>query len=105
VWAEYKQADIIFEQLGMSTIGMAGLDAMAVGRPIIINGRPEIIEREIGAPFPICQAVTPEDVCHQLQRLVFDKTERERVGSASRKYVEKYCSPEHAAQICLGRLV
>jgi hypothetical protein len=105
VWAEYKQADIIFEQLGMSTIGMAGLDAMAVGRPIIINGRPEIIEREIGAPFPICQAVTPEDVCHQLQRLVFDETERERVGSASRKYVEKYCSPEHAAQICLERLV
>jgi glycosyltransferase involved in cell wall biosynthesis len=104
VWAEYKQADIIFEQLGMSLIGMAGLDAMAVGRPLIANGRLDIMEPAIGSPSPICQAETPEQVCHQLQRLVLDEAERERVGSASRKYIEKYCSAEHAAQICLERL-
>ncbi|MBD1806549.1 glycosyltransferase family 4 protein [Microcoleus sp. FACHB-SPT15] len=104
VWAEYKQADIIFEQFGLSVIGMAGLDAMATGRPIIANGRPEIMEKRIGVPAPICQAVTPEEVCAQLQRLVLDPAERERVGLLSRQYVEKYCSPEHAAQICLERL-
>ena len=104
VWAEYKQADIIFEQFGLSVVGMAGLDAMATGRPVIANGRPEIMDKVIGVPSPICQAVTPEEVCAQLQRLVFDPAERERVGLASRKYVEQYCSAERAAQICLERL-
>ncbi len=104
VLTEYKQADIIFEQLGMSMVGMGGLDAMAMGRPVIANGRPEIMEQVIGVPSPICQAATSEEVCAQLQRLVPSLAERERVGLASRRYIEEYFSAERAAQICLDRL-
>lgn len=104
VLEECKQADILFDQLGMSVVGMGGLDAMAVGRPLIANGRPEIVEREIGVPSPICQASTPEEVCAQLKRLTADPDERKRVGLASRRYVEDYFSAERAARICLDYL-
>jgi glycosyltransferase involved in cell wall biosynthesis len=104
VWEEFRQADIVFDQLGQAVVTIAGLDAMAMGRPLIANGRPEIFEPMFGVPSPVCQARTPEEVCQQLQRLVADPAERERVGRASRQYVETYFSADHAARLCLERL-
>ena len=104
VLAEYKQADIVFDQLGQSMVAMAGLDAMAMGRPVIANGRPEIIGRVVGVPSPICQAGNPEEVCAQLERLEPHPVERECAAAASRQYVESYFSADHAAQLCLERL-
>jgi glycosyltransferase involved in cell wall biosynthesis len=104
VLEECKQADIIIDQLGMSMVGMGGLDAMAMGRPLIANGRPEIMQKGIGASSPICQASTPEEVCAQLQRLTADPNERQRVGLASHRYVKEHFSTDRAAQICLDYL-
>lgn len=104
VLEEFKKADIVFEQLGLSVVGMAGLDAMAIGRPIIANGRPEIMRKAIGVESPICQARSPLEVCAQLERLVPNLAERERVADASRKYVEEYFSAERAAHLCLNSL-
>jgi glycosyltransferase involved in cell wall biosynthesis len=104
VLEEYAQADIVFDQLGNAVLGMGGVDAMASGRPVIANTRPEIMNRVFGAPLPICQASNPEEVCMQLMRLVFDPAERERVGRASREFAEEHFSPEGAARTCLERL-
>lgn len=104
VQQEYERADIVFDQFGLSMVGMAGLDAMATGRPVIAHGRPEILEPIVGEPSPLCQATTPEEVCIQLQQLVFDPEKRARVGVASHAYVKKHFSPERAAEICLERL-
>ncbi len=101
VWKEFEQCDIVFEQLANSALGMAGLDALATGRPVIGNARPEIFEHIVGEVSAMCQAKTPEEVCSQLKRLVFDKDERERVGVASRTYVEKYFNPRDAAEIII----
>lgn len=100
VWEEFARCDIVFEQLGQSMIGMAGLDALATGRPVIGNARPE----EIGPGLPVCQAQTPEEVCAHLKRLVFNPAERERLGAANRQYVEQYCSPDYFARLCLQYL-
>jgi glycosyltransferase involved in cell wall biosynthesis len=97
VWEEFARCDIVFEQLGESMIGMAGLDAMAAGRPVIGNARPEIL----GTKMPICQARTPEEVCAQLKRLVADPVERERIGLSGRRFVEENASPAHFARVCL----
>jgi glycosyltransferase involved in cell wall biosynthesis len=104
VLEEYAKADIVFDQLGNAVLGMGGVDAMATGRPVIANTRPEIMNRVFGAPLPICQASNPEEVCAQLMRLVPDPDERERVGRASREFAEEHFSPEGAARICLERL-
>jgi glycosyltransferase involved in cell wall biosynthesis len=100
---EFRAADIVFEQLGTSVIGMAGLDAMAVGRPVIADGRPEIMDRVTKSPSPVCQARTPEEVAVQLARLT-NPEERERLGRVSRSYVEENFSPDSAAEICLRML-
>jgi glycosyltransferase involved in cell wall biosynthesis len=102
VLAQFRKADIILEQFGNSAVGMAGFDAMALGRPLIANGRPEIFAPLIGEPSPICQARTPEEVCAQLIRLVPSPEERLRVGLASRVYVEKHFSSDSAAARLMG---
>jgi glycosyltransferase involved in cell wall biosynthesis len=100
---EFRAADIVFEQLGTSVIGMAGLDAMAVGRPVIADGRPEIMNRVTRSPSPVCQARTPEEVAAQLSRLM-NPREREVVGRLSRSYVEENFSPDSAADTFIGIL-
>jgi glycosyltransferase involved in cell wall biosynthesis len=104
VFEQYRLADIVFEQLGNNLVGMGGLDAMAIGRPVIANGRPEFLEPIIGAKSPICQACTAEEVCEQLKRLVFHQEQREQIGKASREYVARYFSADNAAQECLAIL-
>jgi glycosyltransferase involved in cell wall biosynthesis len=101
---QYQTADIVFDQLGPGLFGMATLDAMAAGRPVITNGRSDLIEPITGEPLPICQAQTPEEVCTQLARLVLDRTERERVGKVGRAYAERHFSADAAAAVCLRRI-
>ena len=104
VWEQYQLSDICFDQFGSSFVAMSGLEAMATGRPVIANGRPEIFEPFVGAPSPLCQASTPAEVCSQLERLAFCLEELARVGLASRNYVEKNFSPVGAAKQILNRL-
>ena len=104
LYDEYKNADIVSEHFGKGSIGMGAMDAMAVGRPVIANGSPEIFTRALGETPPICHATTAEEVRCQLLRLAADRDWREAIGKQSRSYVEKYCTPEHAARMVLGKL-
>ncbi len=97
-WEACAQADIVFDQLGDGLIGGAGLDAMAIGRPVIANAGPEGFEDLFGEVPPICRAKTPEEVYAQLKRLAFNQDERDRIGRSGRQYMEKYFNPEHATQ-------
>lgn len=104
IWDRYAASDIVFDQLGGSAIGGVGLDAMATGRPVIANAQSEMFEKQFGEGAPICQAKTPEEVSAQLQRLVFDSAERERVGRAGRRYVEEHLDISRVVQVFLQRL-
>ena len=101
VWDRFARSDIVIEQLSNSIIGIAGSDAMATGRPVIGNVQSGWFEAAFGEAAPICQANTPEQVCDQLQRLVFNPEERERIGIAGRRYVERNYDPFQAAEDCL----
>lgn len=100
---EYQKADIIFDQLADSVVGMGGLEAMATGRPLIANAQPEIIDAVVGESSPVCQACTAEEVCTQLERLAFSPEERARVGLASRYYIERHFSAAAAARLCVTK--
>jgi SAM-dependent methyltransferase len=104
LYDEYKHADIVSEHFGKGSIGMGAMDAMAVGRPIIANGSPEIFTRALGETPPICHATNAEEVRSQLVRLAVDRNLREAIGKQSRSFVEKYCAPEHAARMVLEKL-
>ncbi len=104
VWDQYELADVVFEQFGQGIVAMAGLEAMAVGRPVIANGRPEIFEPMLGEPSAICQATNPQEVCQQLQRLLGEDAQCRQAGAASRAWVEKHFAPQVAAERILTRL-
>ncbi len=97
VLEEYKQADIVFDQLDKSLVAMGGFEVMALGRPLIANARPEIFDKFLGEKTVICQAETPEEVCSWLEKLVFDKNLRQEIGKKSRQFVEKHFSTETMA--------
>lgn len=101
---EYKNADIVSDHFGQGSIGMGALDAMAVGRPVMANGKPDIFRKALGEAPPICHATTAKEVCDQLLRLAADRDLRENIGKQSRLYVEKYCTLESAASIILEKL-
>lgn len=103
VFEQYALADVVAEQLSTSVIGMGGLDAMAAGRPVIANARPEVFEKLIGEPSAVLQATTPEEVCKHLCRLADDPVYRADVGRQSRDYVERHFSPRAAALQILDR--
>ena len=98
----FREADVVIEQLAQSAVGMAGLDAMATGRPLIANGRPEIIERIAPEPSAILQATKPGQVAGHLADLVASESYREAVGRRSRAYIERHFSTEVAARMFLS---
>ena len=100
---ECRRADIVFDQLGLSSVGMGGLDAMAIGRPVIGNARPDVMRHNL-PELPICHAATEGEVAEQLERLVLSREERERVGRESRAYIEQHCSADAAAAVFARRL-
>ncbi|MBA2737388.1 MAG: hypothetical protein H0U50_11460, partial [Pyrinomonadaceae bacterium] len=87
------KCDVAFDQLGGQWIG-AGAFIMAMGRPLIANGRPEIFEHLTGEVSPVCQAATPGEVCFWLKKLYFDRTEINRIGLESKNYIQKHYSIE-----------
>jgi hypothetical protein len=103
LWKFFAKSDVVFDQLGDSIVGGAGLDAMLAGRPLIANAQHEWFEGTFREAPPICQAKTPSEVCAQLERLVVDPEERDRIGQAGRRYVQTYFDPLRAAEACLQR--
>jgi glycosyltransferase involved in cell wall biosynthesis len=97
VFEEYVKADIVAEQCGSHVVGMAGYEAMAAGRPVIANGRPDLyVPLPMGLP-PVAQAATPEEVAWQLARLS-DPSRRERLAAQGRRFVETHLSVDGAAR-------
>lgn len=101
---QYKKCNILFEQFGSDVIGMAGLDAMASGRIVIANARPEIFEPIIKEKTPVCHATDENEVSYWLEKLVNDKDLRAQISIDSRKYVEKHFSTENAVKKIMASL-
>jgi glycosyltransferase involved in cell wall biosynthesis len=97
VRAQYRQADVVVDQLGHHLPGMSTYDAMAMGRPVLANGRADVMTAAYGAPLPIADACTPEGVADRLQRLSL-LPERRELSVAARAYAERHLSADGAAR-------
>jgi glycosyltransferase involved in cell wall biosynthesis len=103
VFEEYTRADVVSEQFGRHAVGMAGFDALAMGRPVLCNWRPEIFETAFGETAPFLQARTPDEVADQLVRLD-DVNLRADLGVRGRQFVERHVSPDRAARAVVAVL-
>jgi len=83
-----KKADIVVDQLLLGTHGIASLEAMALGKPVLCYIRDDLINK-YPADFPIVNA-NPETIETELQKLLVSPQLRIEIGKRSRAYVEKH---------------
>ena len=87
----YERADIVVEQLNAGWHGVLGLEAMALGKPVVTYLKPDVVQRTeeaFGVRIPIVSA-TKETLAERLRPLVDSPAERRRIGAESRAYVEQ----------------
>lgn len=85
VVAELVRADLVVDQLNSESPGIFALEAMALGRPVLLEFR-----RDTLAPFAAgnpAVAVTAQTLAAEVERLCDDARERHRLGEAGRRYV------------------
>ena len=87
----YDRADIVVEQLNAGWHGVFGLEAMALGKPVVTYLKDDVVRRTeeaFGVRVPIVSA-TKETLVERLRPLVDSPAERRRIGAESRAYVER----------------
>jgi hypothetical protein len=89
--ARYERADIVVEQLNAGWHGVFGLEAMALGKPVVTYLKDDVVRRTeeaFGVRVPIVSA-TKDTLAERLRPLVESPAERRRIGAESRAYVER----------------
>lgn len=85
----YRAADIVLDQFAIGSYGSSALEAMSVGRPLLIHLDPARFDRVFGLP-PVVNVHAPGEIAAALARLAVDPAERERVGRAQRDWVIRH---------------
>lgn len=91
-----QHCDVYVDQFLIGEYGMASLEAMAFGRPVVCYLRNDVVERSPGQ-LPIVNA-NQDDLCDRLAELLADPARREAIGIESRRYVEQYHDAAHHAR-------
>ena len=87
----YARADIVVDQLNAGWHGVFALEAMALGKPVVLHLKQDVVEqaeRAYGTKVPLVPA-TKETLVEALRPLVESPALRREIGTASRAYVEK----------------
>jgi hypothetical protein len=95
-----QSCDIFVDQLVLGAHGLAALEAMAYGKPVVCYIKPSMIE-QYPPDLPIVGA-TQETLPDVLARLIDDGAWRHELGRRSRAYVEKYHDAHALARQLLG---
>lgn len=91
-----QHCDIFLDQFVIGEYGMASIEAMAFGKPVLCYLRPDVVQSSPGR-LPIVNA-TQDDLEERLARLLADVAERRAIGDASRRYVEEHHDAEAYAR-------
>ena len=87
----YARADIVVDQLNAGWHGVFALEAMALGKPVVLFLKPDVVgqaERAYGTKVPLVPT-TKETLVDDLRPLVESPPLRREIGAASRAYVER----------------
>jgi glycosyltransferase involved in cell wall biosynthesis len=102
--SHYARADIVVDQLNAGWYGIFALEAMALGKPVLSYLRPEAVaetQRALGVEVPIVP-VTKETLRERIAELASAGDERQRLGAASRAYVEQIHDADKGAERLLA---
>ena len=56
------QANVVIDQFSLGTVGLIGIEAMALGRPVMGFVRQDLARRAYGTSMPVMNCVTADDV-------------------------------------------
>jgi glycosyltransferase involved in cell wall biosynthesis len=82
----YRAADVVLDQFAIGSYGSSALEAMSVGRPLLINLDDERFAQVFGTP-PIVNARDAAAIGRELVGLARDPALRTRIGTAQRAWV------------------
>ncbi len=100
----YARADIVVDQLNAGWHGIFALEAMALGKPVVLKLNPDVVEQaelHYGLRVPLVPT-TAETLAEDLRPLVESPALRREVGAASRAYVEQVHDIDRIADRLLG---
>ena len=101
--AELAQADVVLENFGSdSCIGMAGRDALAMGKPVVAWGKSAVFHQVLGDPLPIYEAKTATEICAQLDRIINNPAEVTTYSTRAREFASRWFSIRKAAHQCIA---
>lgn len=83
-----KKADIYLDQFILGAHGMAALEAMAYGKPVVCYIKPSLVA-SYPEDIPVINA-NPDNLAITLEKLISDGQTRHQLGRKCRTYVEKY---------------
>jgi glycosyltransferase involved in cell wall biosynthesis len=83
-----KECDIFLDQFILGAHGLAALEAMAFGKPVVCYIKPVMIQK-YPADLPMINA-NPDNLAEKIEYLLKDASLRHKTGIESRRYVEKY---------------
>jgi glycosyltransferase involved in cell wall biosynthesis len=95
----YRAADLVLDQFVLGTFGAIAPEAMACGCPVVMAFDARVHEWCFPVPPPVVAARGPGEIAAAIGRLLGDDEERERVGTASRRWVEE----QHGWQLVTDR--
>ena len=84
---EYKNADIVIDQLRFGWYGVLAVEAMSLGKPVISYVRHDL-RHHLPFPFPLAIA-NPENIKDVLLELTLDKDLRLKIGERAKNFVEE----------------
>ncbi len=93
---QIESCDIFIDQLIIGSYGIASLEALSLGKPVICYLMDELYHNGLPADCPIVNA-NVNTLKEQLIRLLNDAELRNEIGRKSRSYAEKYHDAEKIA--------
>ena len=100
---EMAQADVVLENFGRDgCMGMAGRDAIAMGKPLITWSNSAVFEQVLGEPLPIYEALLPEEICARLEEVIKNDENVARKSVQAKVFAERWFSARRAADHCVA---
>jgi glycosyltransferase involved in cell wall biosynthesis len=82
--------DVVADQFTYGFYGISALEAMAVGRPVLVHLDPHGLKKFGVEPPPVVSVHTEEEICDALGRLADDRSGAEAIGAQAREWMIRY---------------
>ncbi len=87
IW--YRKADIVIDQLLIGATGVLTLEAMALGKPVVLNIREDLFRPFYDSELPFLNA-NPDTITDVLRGAIKDYDLRRELGEKGRQLVERH---------------